>query len=124
MAQKVKLNYKQYMGAWGEDQAAEYLTKQGLTVLARNYRTRAGEIDLIASDGDELVFVEVKARSNLEFGYPEEAVTPGKLSHIQNAAEEYLAEHFEVAQWRIDVVAIQGKPENQDPQIEWFKEVG
>jgi putative endonuclease len=120
MAQKEKTRYRQVIGAWGEDQAAEYLINNGL----RNYRTREGEIDLIAIDGDTLVFVEVKTRANLDFGYPEEAVTEEKLAHIHIAAEEYLAEHLDVTDWRLDVVAIQGKPGNQDPQFEWFKEVG
>jgi putative endonuclease len=124
MAQKEKNRYRQIIGAWGEDQAAEYLIKRGLTILERNYRTRDGEIDLIASDGNSLIFVEVKTRTNLEFGYPEEAVTKEKLEHIHNAAEDYLVQHLEVTDWRIDVIAIQGKPGSQEPEFEWFQDAG
>ncbi len=124
MAQKEKDRYRQVIGAWGEDQAAEYLIKQGLTILERNYRTREGEVDLIARDGDTLIFVEVKTRTNQEFGYPEEAVTEEKIEHIHNVAEDYLVEHLEVTDWRIDVIAIQGKPGSQDPEFEWFQDAG
>jgi len=122
MAQKDR--YRQVIGAWGEDQAAEYLVKNGLKILQRNYRSREGEIDLIASDGDTLVFVEVKTRTNDAYGFPEEAVTEEKMEHIYNVAEEYLADHLEIEAWRIDVIAIQGKPDAAEPQFEWFKDAG
>lgn len=124
MVQKAKDRYRQVIGAWGEDQAAEYLAKNGLKILQRNYRSLEGEIDLIASDGDTLVFVEVKTRTNDTYGFPEEAVTEEKMEHIYGAAEEYLAEHLDIEAWRIDVIAIQGKPDEADPQFEWFKDAG
>ena len=124
MAQREKDRYRQIIGAWGEDLAAAYLIKNGLTILQRNYRTRQGEVDLIATDKSTLVFVEVKTRTNEDYGFPEESVTDEKLDHLQNAAEEYLAEHLEVKDWRVDVIAIQGKPNESEPQIEWFQDAG
>jgi putative endonuclease len=124
MAQKEKNHYRQMIGAWGEDQAVAYLIEQGMKVMQRNFRTREGEIDLIASDGDSLVFVEVKTRTNDSFGFPEEAVTEDKMEHIYSAVEEYLTKNLDVENWRIDIIAIQGKPGTDDIQIEWFKDAG
>ncbi len=95
-----------------------------MKILQRNYRTHQGEVDLIAVDNNVLVFVEVKTRTNDTFGYPEEAVSEEKMDHLYGAAEEYIAEHLEIEKWRIDVIAIQGKPGSEEPQIEWFKEAG
>jgi putative endonuclease len=124
MAQKEKNRYRQIIGAWGEDQAAEYLIEHGLSILQRNFRTSDGEIDLIASENDTLVFVEVKTRTNDHYGFPEEAVTEEKMDHLYTVVEEYLSEHLEVENWRIDVVAIQGKPGEDKPEIEWFQDAG
>jgi putative endonuclease len=121
MAQKEKNRYRQMIGAWGEDLAAQFLINKGLKIIQRNFRTREGEIDLIALDGETLLFVEVKTRTNTEFGFPEEAVTDEKLDHLYEAAEEYLAEHLEYENWRVDVVAIKGKPDSDEPQFEWFQ---
>jgi putative endonuclease len=77
-------------GRRGEDLAHRFLRGQGLTVVARNYRSRAGsEIDLVARDGDALVFVEVKSRATDEFGTPDRAVDPEKQAHIERAGREY-----------------------------------
>ena len=122
MAKQEKDRYRQIVGAWGEHQAAGFLLANGLQVLEKNYRTSEGEIDLIARDGDEIVFVEVKTRTNLNFGFPEEAVTEEKLEHLTTAAELYLLEYLEEQDWRIDVIAIQGKPGDESPEFEWFKD--
>ncbi len=101
---------RRLFGNRGEDQAADFLLAKGYKILARQYRTRFGEIDLIAKDGDEIVFVEVKARQSNHFGYPEEAVTSGKLEKIIQVGEFYLKENaWEHLPFRIDVVAIEGK---------------
>ncbi len=124
MVHKEKDRYRQIIGAWGENLAAEYLMERGLRIVARNYRTHEGEIDIIAQEEDTLVFVEVKTRTNREFGFPEENVTEEKLEHLHNAAEQYLSENIEVGKWRYDVIAIIGKPEKNDTQIEWFQDAG
>jgi len=87
--------------------AAQFLTDLGYKIIDRQYRTRFGEIDLVAQDGHELVFVEVKTRTNLEFGHPEEAVHSLKLSRMSAAGDWYLRERkLESASHRYDVVAI------------------
>lgn len=110
------------MGAWGERQAEEYLLARGLVLLERNFRTRYGEIDLVMQHGDQLVFVEVKTRSNDKFGLPEQSVTPVKQEHLLLAAQQYLADHPDTPDnWRVDVVAIVGKPGVTPPEILWFE---
>jgi len=104
-------------GNKAEKLAARFLIKQGYKILERQYRTRAGEIDLIAKDVDEIVFVEVKARNSNQFGYPEESVTRDKLRKIQTTAELYLQKYkLENQPYRIEVIAIEYQ-DNQDPII-------
>ncbi len=79
------------LGRRGEEAAARYLASVGYRILERRYRTRAGEIDFIAEDGETLVFVEVKTRSSLSFGRPAEAVNVRKRARIAGAASLYLA---------------------------------
>jgi putative endonuclease len=113
---------KQRMGRWGERLAASYLETRGLQVLARNYRTRAGELDLVARHGNVTVFVEVKARSSDAFGLPEEAVTERKRKHLLEAAQAFLLEFPEWdGDWRVDVIAIRRIPGQHDPEIMWFE---
>ncbi|HVP49250.1 MAG TPA: YraN family protein [Bryobacteraceae bacterium] len=78
-------------GRRGEDLAHRFLRRQGYTVIARNFRPRngAGEIDLVAWEGDHLAFVEVKSRASDEFGTPDRAVDPEKQKHLVRAAGEY-----------------------------------
>jgi putative endonuclease len=95
------------VGAAGEALAERTLTARGYDVLARNWHCRYGELDLIAEDGGELVFVEVKTRRSSVLGTPEEALTPSKRRRLLAAAQQYLMEH-EIAErpYRFDVVAI------------------
>lgn len=95
------------LGARGEAIAAEYLQRQSMTVLARNWRCRDGELDLVVLDGGEIVFVEVKTRSGTAFGLPAEAVTNLKAQRIRRLASAWLAAHMEGwSQVRFDVVGI------------------
>lgn len=119
---------KQRIGRWGETVATYYLERRGYRVIARNVRTGRGEIDLIAChESGVVVFVEVKTRTNDQFGLPEEAVDARKLEHLFQAAEVYLLEHAELAEqeWRIDAIAIQGKPgeKAEDVHIEHFENI-
>ena len=94
-------------GSEGEDLAAIFLEHNGYRILERNYRYDRGEIDLIAMEEEELVFVEVKARHSTEFGSPEESVTISKEEQMKKVAEGYLAQHqMESQACRFDVVAI------------------
>lgn len=96
-------------GQAAEDRAADFLEGLGYKILDRNFRSKFGEIDLVALDGDTLVFVEVKARATRLFGLPEEAVNKRKIRHITLAGEYYLSLHPGLPQLlRIDVIAIEG----------------
>lgn len=89
-----------------ERRAAAFLRRRGYRLLAVNYRTRWGEIDLIARQGRCLVFVEVKGRRTLRFGTPEEAITPRKRRRLINTACHYLQQHPWTGPIRFDVVAL------------------
>ena len=106
---------RQQFGLHGEDLAVRALERAGYAILARRYRVRAGEIDIVALDGRCLVFVEVKSRQNGRFGGAAVAVTPWKRRKIVAVATEYLARHRVSDQpCRFDVVSIQmnaGQPE-------------
>jgi putative endonuclease len=95
------------LGAWGENVAATYLESQGYDIIARNWRCRSGEIDLIAQAGDLLLFVEVKTRRGRDMGTPEEGLTPAKSRQLITLAEVYLAEHELDVEWRIDLIAVE-----------------
>lgn len=98
------------LGAAGEALARRHLEERGLRIIASNYRTRRGEIDLVAADGDTLAFVEVKLKRGQGFGTPEEALTLAKRRKLVASAFAYLAEHGlddDMTPWRIDLVAIE-----------------
>src|SRR5688572_24696728 len=82
--------YKKNFGNIGEDLACNYLLKLGYKIIGRNFRIRGGEIDIVASDKEILVFVEVKARFNHKFGLPIESITPWKLKALQKSALFYI----------------------------------
>ena len=84
---------RQLLGTEGERVAEKYLRRQRYAILQRNYRCRAGEVDLVALDGDTVVFVEVKTRTQPGFGSPLEAVDPRKQLQVQRAAQYYLTEN-------------------------------
>jgi len=110
-------------GRRGEDLAHRYLRRQRMTVVARNYHARSGvaELDLIARDGDGLVFVEVKTRTNGEFGPPERAIDEVKREHLFRAALEYARRSG--VPWnnvRFDIV---GVLLTDPPRIEHFRDV-
>ncbi|HKI16449.1 MAG TPA: YraN family protein [Isosphaeraceae bacterium] len=107
------------LGDRGERAAARYLRRQGMRIWLRGYRTRTGEIDLIARDGDTLVFIEVKSRRQ---GVPVEAVTPEKQRRITSAALGFLHRHKLLDErCRFDVVAIVWPDDRQPPRIEHYR---
>lgn len=100
------------LGRRGEDLAAEYLNERGLVVLSRNWRSREGELDLVATDGRVLFVCEVKTRSTTEFGEPAEFVTPVKALRVRRATQAWLR-RYQVG-WcevRFDVLAIVWPPD-------------
>lgn len=97
----------QDVGTRGEDLAAEFLESAGMVVLARNWRCRYGELDLIVQDGAVLAFVEVKTRTGTHYGTPAEAVTPTKAERLRRLAGIWLSEQD--TRWtriRVDVVTV------------------
>lgn len=99
---------RQAMGAYGERSAARHLTEErGMTLLDRNWRCPAGEIDLVLRDGDTLVVCEVKTRRGGEFGAPLEAVTPDKFERLRLLASHWLEQHgLLVPDIRIDLLGV------------------
>lgn len=106
-AEVVGVQAKDVLGLQGEQVAARFLTKAGLTVLGRNWRCRDGEIDIVALDGRTLVICEVKTRSGVRFGTPVEAVTRPKARRLRRLAVAWVRAHGLVFdQIRIDVVGV------------------
>ena len=101
------MNTKQQIGKIGEDLATKYLSSSGYRILERNYRGKQGEIDIIATEKNKIIFVEVKARTNLKYGRPAEAVTKTKQIHIEQTAKYYVCKNkLENKQIRFDVVEV------------------
>lgn len=99
--------YTQKVGKFGEDEAVKYLEQKGYKILDRNFSCKRGEIDIIALDKDEIVFIEIKARISLKYGLPSEAVTKNKLKHIYKTAEYYLyTRNLLNENTRIDVIEV------------------
>lgn len=103
--------YNKAKGTIGEHMALEYLIKKGYKAVELNYRNQIGEIDLIVKDGETYVFVEVKYKDNLLFGYPREMVTIHKQNKIRSTAMVYLKKNrlYEEVAVRFDVVEIIGE---------------
>jgi len=119
MTSIVRALLNRLLGERGERTAARYLRHHGMRVLSRGYRTRLGEIDLIAREADTLVFVEVKARRR---GVPAEAVTPEKQRRLTLAALHFLRRHDLLEQRsRFDVVAIVWPEDRRPPEIEHIR---
>ncbi len=100
--------HKQALGKFGEDLAASYLRKKGFRILIRNFKARYGELDIVCTKDNTLVFVEVKTRIGRSYGLPEEAVTSGKLREVIKTAQFYTQTHPTLPQvQRVDVVAVE-----------------
>ena len=100
--------YNKITGQCGEDVAAGLLKKKGCKIIERNYRNKIGEIDIIAKDKENLIFVEVKTRNSDKFGTPAEAVTYYKKQKIVNTAKVYLSKNPTDLNIRFDIIEIYG----------------
>ncbi|MCX6811913.1 MAG: YraN family protein, partial [Candidatus Berkelbacteria bacterium] len=117
---KKKMTQKsQKLGNKGEEIACEFLKRQGLEIIARNYRNQMGEIDIIAKDGDILVFVEVKTKKGNELGSPEEMVGLKKQRKLKKVSQMYFVENDLEPNYRIDVIAVDFSLIL--PRINWLK---
>jgi putative endonuclease len=98
---------KDALGRYGEEVAARHLVESGFAILDRNWRCSAGELDIVARDGDTLVVCEVKTRRGGRFGTPLEAVTPRKMARLRRLTYRWLADRqLRVPEVRFDVVAV------------------
>ena len=102
------MDRRKQTGRQGEDIAAAYLSERGCRIVARNWVCSTGELDIIAQNGDKLIFVEVRTRRGDRFGTAEESITPAKQARLIELAQTYL---LDIPQphppWRIDVIAVQ-----------------
>jgi len=105
-------------GLVAEKLAATFLTQQGLKLVASNYHCRYGEIDLIMQEGNNLVFVEVRLRSNSRFGSAATSITPQKQQKLIRTAQHYLQQHAIQSPCRFDAILMQ---QADMPQIEWLR---
>lgn len=113
--------YKQEIGQNGENIAEKYLKENGYIIIERNFRCRQGEIDIIAKDGEEIVFIEVKTRRSIICGNPAEAVNILKQKHIKKVAEVYVyLNHIENVYIRFDVIEIYYRKDT--PKINLIKQ--
>lgn len=112
---------RQARGIAGEQQAAQYLQAKGYAILARRFRSRHGEIDLVCRDGRWLVFVEVRARSSSRYGMPEESLTPAKGRRLYWTAHHFRKLHrLEHLPYRFDLVAV-ARQANGRPAISHYR---
>ena len=105
------------LGQRGEEMASHFLRRKGYKIVERSYRSRLGEIDLIAAKDGVLVFCEVKTRLNKKFGEPFESVTSRKQKQLRKLAELYILSHSPDLNYRFDVVSIFLTPQRQLKEI-------
>lgn len=98
---------RRYLGIKGENIAVNYLQRKGFRILERNFRCRLGEIDIVALHDGYLIFVEVRTKSNIKYGLPQESVTVTKMNKLRRLAQFYLTQRsFKKLNVRFDVVAV------------------
>jgi putative endonuclease len=109
-----------HKGKYGENMAKEYLIKKGFVFIEANFENKIGEIDLIMSDKDWLVFIEVKYKSDDRFGLPEEMISQNKIWQVKRVAESYVVERKikQFIKFRIDAVCILGN------EIKHYENIG
>jgi putative endonuclease len=110
------------LGKWGEDTAAAFLQRNGYQIIERDWKSGRRDIDIIATDGREVVFVEVKTRRNRLYGDPEEAVDYRKLQSLRLAINHYIKYRHLNSDVRLDIISIVGMM-GSEPEIEHIKGV-
>ena len=113
------------LGKIGEALACAYLRRLGYNILSRNYKTKIGEIDIVAKEKNELVFVEVKSRSTRTFGWPEEGVTRQKRRRMKLSAGLFRSSHTEYQQcaYRFDIMALELDEGAQKARVVHYKNI-
>ena len=112
---------KRVIGKYGERLACEFLKKKGYKIIDNNYRTRVGEIDIIARDRESLVFIEVKTRTDIEAGYPEQNITSAKLQNFKAASQIYILDNNITLPFHLDVISVDLSKSR--PDIVHFKNI-
>ena len=110
------------LGIWGEKLAADYLRHKGYTIIERDWKSGHRDIDIIATNGEVVVFVEVKTRRNRVFGEPEEAIDYRKLQHLRAAINHYVKSKCIHNSIRMDAITVVGTPEENEPEITHIKD--
>ena len=122
---KIDMRRRQLIGKWGEQVAEDYFTSLGYKILARNFRTPYGELDLIIEaeiqNVKTILFIEVKTRTTRLFGSPEEAVNARKKAHLLSCVQFYMQNHPSETNWRLDVIAIEHYKPGEKPEIIHFE---
>jgi putative endonuclease len=114
---------RQEIGKLGEKLAKKFLKKRGYHIRETNFRCRRGEIDIVARKKDYLVFVEVRTKSNLDFGTPEESITESKKEKLITSALTYINAHKNLPPlWRIDIVAIEVDDKGKTKRIDLIED--
>jgi putative endonuclease len=117
-------SHNRVSGIKGEDIATRYLRNKGYKVVMRNFRTKNGEIDIIATKNDTLVFVEVKTRLSTEFGTPLEAISPRKVITMTRTAEYFKSTHRDLPDlMRLDAISIVLEPDGEVVEIEHIENI-
>lgn len=111
------------VGVWGEEQAARYLQQKGYTIIEHDWKSGHKDIDLIALDGETVVFVEVKTRRNRVFGEPEDAVNYAKMKNLRAAFNHYIKYKCIDKNTRFDIVSVIGTPDGGLTDITHFEDV-
>jgi putative endonuclease len=116
-------DFQKKLGRRGEDLVEKYLKSKGYAVLERNFHCRFGEIDIVARDGNEIVFIEVKTRRGANFGHPEEAIDPRKQKRIIRTPHHYMSElGDQYDDFRIDAAFVCVDPRG-DMKIEYLSHI-
>ncbi len=123
---KKSSGYPKTLGKWGENKAQKYFEAQGFSMLFQNYYTRYGELDLILRREKELVFVEVKTRSNGSNWQGEHAINKRKLRALVSCIEQFFQERpeFSYDEWQLDLLIVEGLLNSENPQILHFQNIG
>lgn len=116
--------YRKKTGHQGEEIAKKFLKQLGYQILQQNYTIRGGEIDIVALDGETVVFVEVKTRSSHDYGLPEESLSYFKLKALQRTAQLYMTMMgFDSRSYRFDLVTVDYTERNDKPEIKHLENI-
>lgn len=112
------------LGTYGEDLTVAYLLSCGYTVISRNFWCRFGEIDVIASDGIHIIFIEVKTRKNTDFDYPEEVLSNQKLLRMRRCSGVYLSQHLSYCMSpRLDLIYLLVDSQHMVQSLQHIKDI-